>query len=76
LAVDPILAGQGIGKKLCQFAEKHARDLGGGIIRLDTYTKNPASNRLYESLAYELADGFCYFHGLKSPFNCYEKKLE
>jgi GNAT superfamily N-acetyltransferase len=76
LAVDPALAGRGFGKELCLFAEDHVKKMDGSVLRLDTYTKNPISNRLYTSLEYDVADGFCYFHGIKTPFICYEKKLD
>ena len=75
VAVSPASQGQGIGKALCRFAEASARSLGYHTIRLDTYSRNPISNNLYQSLGYKRARGLCYFHGNKTPFYCYEKAL-
>ena len=75
VAVSPNSQGKGIGKALCHFAEDSARSMGYQIIRLDTYSRNPVSNNLYQSLGYKKAKGLCYFHGNKTPFYCYEKAL-
>lgn len=75
LAVHPELQGQGHGKRLCLFAEEIARKKNIKVIRLDAYSENKVSNELYQSLGYHQAEGFCYFHGNSTPFNCYEKLI-
>ncbi len=75
LSVHPLVQGEGIGKQLSLFAEDYARKNGYNAIRLDAYSKNPISNRMYQKLGYEKADGSCYFHGNPEPFNCYEKRI-
>ncbi|MEM1220136.1 MAG: GNAT family N-acetyltransferase [Bacteroidota bacterium] len=75
LAVHPDYWGQGLAKKLCLFAEEWGRSQGWEAIRLDTYSENPASQRLYESLGYQRAEGSCYFHDNPAPFFLYEKRI-
>ena len=75
LAVHPDHWGKGIAKQLCLFAEDWGKQQGWEVIRLDTYSKNPASQRLYEKLGYTKAEGACYFHGNPNPFWLYEKRI-
>ena len=75
LGVHPTVQGMGYGKRLCLFAEDHARRLKLEVIRLDAYSENPASNNLYLSLGYEIAPGVCYYNDVKKPFYCYEKDI-
>ncbi|MEO1712373.1 MAG: GNAT family N-acetyltransferase [Bacteroidota bacterium] len=75
LAVHPDHWGQGMAKKLCLFAEDWGRSQGWEAIRLDTYSENPASQRLYERLDYQRAEGSCYFHGNPAPFFLFEKRI-
>ena len=75
LAVNPETQGLGFGKKLCQFAEVFGLENGFEVIRLDAYSGNPVSCRMYEKLNYHKANGLCWFHGNKLPFYCFEKKL-
>ncbi len=75
LGVHPSFQGRGISKTLCLFAEHLALQKNIHYIRLDAYSLNPISNKLYTSLGYHLADGVCHFHGNEAPFFCYEKKL-
>lgn len=75
LAVHPEAQGKGFGKKLCLLAEKQALLHDFGVIRLDAYSKNTISNRLYERLGYQEAEGYCYFHDNDIPFKCYEKRI-
>ena len=75
LVVHPDYWGQGLGKQWMRFAEERAAQLGGKVIRLDTYAKNAASNALYTNLGYQLAKGACYFYGPTQPFVCFEKAL-
>ncbi len=76
LAVAPAGQGQGIGKALCRFAETYAADHDYTVIRLDAYSGNLVSNRLYEKLGYQKAKGLCWFHGNDLPFWCWEKAID
>jgi ribosomal protein S18 acetylase RimI-like enzyme len=75
LVVNPDYQGRGIGKALCLFAEKMAIANRCDTIRLDAYSLNAISNRLYIDLGYKRANGYCYFHNNVIPFYCYDKKL-
>jgi ribosomal protein S18 acetylase RimI-like enzyme len=76
LGVHPKYQGQGLGKKMCLFAESFGRKYGYKSIRLDAYAGNDISNKLYQSLGYSQANGYCYFRKKAIPFYCFEKKIE
>ena len=61
LGVHPKAQGMGLGKKMCRFAEDYAQRNGYKRIRLDAYSRYPVSKRLYLSLGYHQANGYCYF---------------
>jgi len=65
LGVHPEYQGRGLGKKMCLFAESFAIENGYKSIRLDAYAGNAVSNRLYLSLGYAKANGYCYFRKKK-----------
>ncbi|MGB7595314.1 MAG: GNAT family N-acetyltransferase, partial [Erysipelotrichaceae bacterium] len=46
--------GQGIAKQLVHAYEKQAKEDGYSSIRLDTYSKNPISMKLYPNMGYTL----------------------
>jgi len=75
LGVHPECQGMGLGKKMCLFAEEFARKNGYKFIRLDAYAGNAVSNKMYKSLGYSQANGYCYFRKKAIPFYCYEKKV-
>ncbi len=75
LAVSPDAQGKGYGRKLCEFTESYGAENGFEVIRLDAYSGNSISCMLYEKLNYHRAEGYCWFHGNKLPFYCYEKRL-
>ncbi len=75
VAVHPDFQGNRLGKKMTLAALKKAKAAGGDAFRLDTYSLNPVSVRLYESIGFSKADGYCYFHGHEAPFYCFEMKL-
>jgi len=75
LGVHPEFQGQGLGKKMCRFAEDFARQNGFGQIRLDAYAGNKISNKMYQGLGYQKANGYCYFRQKAIPFYCYEKQI-
>jgi len=75
LAVDPDHRGAGVAVALMQQAEAVARERGISVLRVDTNTENPATQRLLPKLGYTFAGeiGLDYRPGLR--FNCYEKRL-
>lgn len=75
LGVHPDYQGQGIGKRLCLFAEEFGRNHNFKAIRLDAYSGNDSSNRLYKGLGYSRVNGLCYFRKKVIPFYCYDKVL-
>jgi len=52
IAVDASARGQGIGTRLLQAVEDHARQLGRTSIRLDVIDTNPGARRLYERFGF------------------------
>lgn len=74
LAVAPEFQGQGIARKLMDFAESRCRDQGYQSIRLDTFTANPRNMKFYQNRNYSLV-GHVYFRSLTKPFACFEKQL-
>jgi ribosomal protein S18 acetylase RimI-like enzyme len=75
LAVDPEFRGAGIAIALMQHAETVARERQIPILRVDTNTQNPATQRLLPRLGYTLAGeiSLAFRPGLR--FFCYEKRL-
>jgi ribosomal protein S18 acetylase RimI-like enzyme len=74
LAVHPKRQRQGIAHQLMEFAEDHARKNDYVSIRLDAYTGNPASLRLYQTRGYRNA-GQVQFTHRSLPGYCFEKQL-
>ena len=75
LAVDPAFRGAGVAGALMQRAEEVAAERGITVLRVDTNTKNKATQRLFPKLGYQLAGeiGPKFRPGLR--FFCYEKRL-
>jgi ribosomal protein S18 acetylase RimI-like enzyme len=75
LAVDPACQGLGIAEALMRQAETVARARGIAVLRLDTNTRNQATQRLFPKLGYLPAGeiGLAFRPGLR--FLCYEKRL-
>lgn len=75
LAVDPEFRGRGIAEALMRHAEEIARSRGISVLRVDTNTKNPATQKLFPKLGYELAGEteLGFRAGLR--FLCYEKRI-
>lgn len=76
LAVHPKLQGMGIAQKLMDFAESYAKENGYSSIRLDTYSENPRSRKLFEKRKYKRKFGQIYFPECKEPYYCYEMLLK
>jgi len=74
LAIKPIYQNRGYAKKLMSFAEKYALRNQFTSIRLDTYSANKASVKLYEQRGYEKR-GEVSFPERDLPFICFEKNF-
>jgi GNAT superfamily N-acetyltransferase len=72
LMVHPRWQGRGLGPFLMRFAELRARQLGYRALRLDAFTRNTRSLRLYQRLGYRDAGPVTFRKGL---FRCFEKDL-
>jgi len=72
LAVDPQAQGQGVARKLIEFAENYAVREGYTSIRLDTYNKNTAALKLYRGLGYD-ERGEVNYPGKAASFPVFEK---
>lgn len=75
LAVNPKFQNKGIATQLCAHLELLARQEGAKALRLDAYSDNPYSNKMYVKLGYKLLPEPLYFHGNPIKFNAYEKVL-
>jgi ribosomal protein S18 acetylase RimI-like enzyme len=75
LVVNPALQGRGIAIALMQHAETVARQRNIGRIRVDTNTRNPATQRLLPKLGYTLSGEISLDFRPGLRFYCYEKVL-
>ena len=75
LAVDPEYRGAGIASALMQQAEAVARERKISVLRVDTNTANPATQRLIPKLGYTLAGEISLDFRPGLRFLCYEKRL-
>jgi GNAT superfamily N-acetyltransferase len=75
LAVDPAFRGKGIAEALMRHSELVARERDIAVLRVDTNSKNAATQKLFPKLGYTLSGetGFSFRPGLR--FLCYEKRL-
>ncbi|HWR38899.1 MAG TPA: GNAT family N-acetyltransferase [Patescibacteria group bacterium] len=74
LAVHPNWQGKGIAMNLMDFAEEYAKKKDYQSVKLDAYTANPKSNKLYEKRGYKKV-GQIFIPMRELPFNCYEKVM-
>ncbi len=75
LAVDPAFHGRGIALALMQQAEIVARESGISVLRVDTNTRNQATQRMFPKLGYALSGETGLGHRAGLRFLCYEKRL-
>ncbi|PDZ10654.1 GNAT family N-acetyltransferase [Bacillus pseudomycoides] len=76
--IHPVAQGKGYSKELLSFWENEAQQKNYTGIRLDAFTGNPVSLRLYETNNY-ICRGAVYFPSKPKPYNwynCYEKILD
>lgn len=64
LCVSPAMQGQGVGGRMMRMAEEMLRNDGVKSIRLDAFSKNPHSLRLYRKLGYRVAGEAVWRKGL------------
>lgn len=76
LAVDPAYRGAGIASALMQQAEAVGRERRISVVRVDTNTENPATQRLLPKLGYTLAGEISLNFRPGLRFLCYEKRFE
>ena len=72
LMVRPEFQGQGLARRMMEFAEEEARRRGYASIRLDAFTKNPGALGLYENLGYSRVGTIQLRKGI---FQCFEKEM-
>jgi len=75
LCVSPDYQNLGLAKQLMNFAESYAFGNQFQVIRLDAFLGNPYSQRLYHSLGYQEASGYCYYSPGEIMCNCFEKRV-
>ena len=75
LAVDPAFRGRGVAESLMRHAEVIARGRGITVLRIDTNTQNPATQRLFPKLGYTFAGEITLSYRPGLRFVCYEKRL-
>ncbi len=76
LAVDPAYRGAGIASALMQQAEAVGRERRISVVRVDTNTENPATQRLFPKLGYTLAGEISLDFRPGLRFLCYEKRFD
>lgn len=72
LAVHPVIARKGFGRKMIAFAEGMAAGMGCRVLRLDTYAGNRPARAFYQKLGYREA-GEAPMHGGDDVYVCLEK---
>ena len=76
LAVSPHYRGRGLAADLLYQAEVVARERGIAILRIDTNSKNHATQQLFPKLGYCLKGEFTLQFRPGLRFVCYEKRLD
>ena len=74
LCVDPMAQGRGLAHQLMDYAEQYAVRHGYASVRLDAYSGNPRSVRLYRRRGYREA-GQLFFPRRPLPFHLFELHL-
>ncbi len=75
IAVDPAFRGGGVATALMQKAEVVAGERDIDVLRVDTNTRNEATQRLFPKLGYQLAGEISLALRPGLRFFCYEKRL-
>lgn len=72
LAVHPEYQGNGIARKLMDFAEEKSKAEKRTSIRLDTFSKNYRNQKFYEQRGYKKLENIFFPNQSEHPFYCYE----
>jgi ribosomal protein S18 acetylase RimI-like enzyme len=72
LAVHPDFQGQGIARKLMDFAEQFAKSKQYDAIRLDTFSQNPRNQKFYKNRGYTELGSVYLKYKKEHPYFCYE----
>ena len=72
LCVNPLFQNQGIAKESMEYIENLCKSSGYDSIRLDCFTKNPYSQKLYNKAGYKITG---YADWRKGRFELREKKI-
>lgn len=72
LMIHPERQGNGWGRRLMDYIENRAIELGYRTLRLDAFSENPGACGLYETLKYRDAGRVNFRKGM---FHCFEKQL-
>ncbi|MBN1214036.1 MAG: GNAT family N-acetyltransferase [Candidatus Lokiarchaeota archaeon] len=77
MIIDPTQQGNGYGSKLLEYCENYAKNQGLKYIRLDAFTKNKISNKLYLTRDYKNLGTviFRFKPENNQEYYCYEKEL-
>lgn len=73
LCVDPEFQNQGVGRKTCLMIEDFVKGQGVRAIKLDCFTQNPYSQKMYDKLGYKIVG---YADWRKGRFALMEKVLQ
>ena len=76
LAVRPDQQGNGLGRKLMDFAEQWAKENKYDAIRLDTFSQNPRNQRFYTNRGYTDLGPVYLQYKKDHPYYCYELLLK
>lgn len=74
LGVDPAYVRRGIAREMMGHAERVARELGLGAVKLDAYAENPGASGLYPALGY-VCTGHVRYPPHPAPFLTFEHVL-
>jgi GNAT superfamily N-acetyltransferase len=72
LAVHPDQQRTGLAGELLDFAEEYAKENGHTSIRIDTFSRNPRTLKLFQKRKYERKPGEIFFPENEEPYYCYE----
>lgn len=65
LCIPPKKAGHGYGRRMVDYAKRHAKKIGCTVIRIDTYAHNEPAKRLYQKNGFRIAGyATCLLEGL------------
>lgn len=76
LATHPAKWGNGLGRKLMDFAEEFARQQNFDSVRLDTFSRNKRNHIFYESRGFKRLGDIFFPKQSEDPFHCYELVLK